>query len=110
MLEAMEDITRSLMYSTVVSPEKVIVSGPATVVLWNDGTKTVAKAHGGDEFDPRVGLLGCAYRKATRNHARVDAAEPVLLALAHAVDGPGQARDLARALELMADGLEMRLA
>lgn len=35
---------------------KVIFSCPATIVLWNDGTKTVVKSGDYDVFDPEKGL------------------------------------------------------
>ena len=35
--------------------KKVILNDPATIVFWNDGTKTVVQAHG-EVFDPEKGL------------------------------------------------------
>ena len=35
--------------------KRVIFSDPATIVFWEDGTKTVVKAHN-EEFDPEKGL------------------------------------------------------
>ena len=43
--------------------EKVIFNDPATVVLWNDGTKTVVKCQEGDNFDPEKGLAMCIAKK-----------------------------------------------
>ena len=41
--------------------DKVIFSDPATIVFWNDGTKTVVKCQGGDTFSPHTGLaMACA--------------------------------------------------
>lgn len=34
----------------------VIFNPPATIVLWKDGTKTVVKATGEDEYDPEKGM------------------------------------------------------
>lgn len=43
------------------SIEKVIFSGPATIVFWNDGTKTVVKCQQGDDYDRHMGLaMACA--------------------------------------------------
>lgn len=42
--------------------KKVIFNDPATIVLWNDGTKTVVKAHG-EEFDPEKGLAMAIVKK-----------------------------------------------
>jgi len=41
--------------------ENVIFSGPATIVFWTDGTKTVVKCRKGDKFDPEKGIaMACA--------------------------------------------------
>ena len=36
--------------------KKVIFNDPATIVFWNDGSKTVVKCQEGDIFDPEKGL------------------------------------------------------
>lgn len=36
--------------------KKVIFHGPATIVIWDDNTKTVVKCMEGDVFDPEKGL------------------------------------------------------
>ena len=54
-------------YDPLPDAERVIFNAPATVVLWKDGTKTVSKVRGGDEYDPLFGLLACIVRKLTRN-------------------------------------------
>ena len=41
----------------LVEQETVIYSGPATVVLWPDGEKTVVKCSEGDSQDPVLGYL-----------------------------------------------------
>ena len=39
----------------------VIFNDPATIILWSDGTKTIAKTHGDDAFDPENGFaVACA--------------------------------------------------
>lgn len=46
--------------SAICSPNyltKVIFNGPATIVFWEDGTKTIVKCAEGDKNDPKVGLL-----------------------------------------------------
>ena len=40
-----------------------IYSNPATIVMWSDGTKTVSKVHGEDEYNPEVGLILCVLKK-----------------------------------------------
>ena len=40
---------------------RVIFNDPATIILWSDGTKTIAKTHGDDVFDPEKGFaVACA--------------------------------------------------
>ena len=50
-------------------PKKVIFNEPATIVLWNDGTKTVVKHQEDDtrEFDPEVGYAMCYLKKLLGN-------------------------------------------
>ena len=44
-----------------VKIKKVIFNDPATIVFWNDGTKTVVKCQTGDMFDEEKGLaMACA--------------------------------------------------
>ena len=42
--------------------ERVIFNDPATIILWNDGTKTVAKCCDGDKYDAEKGFC-IAYLK-----------------------------------------------
>lgn len=69
-------ISSSLPPSTVkLDIKRVIHNDPATVILWNDGTKTVVKAHN-EPFDPEKGfamavckkLLGDSYKKTFREY------------------------------------------
>lgn len=48
---------------------KVVYNNPATIVFWNDGTKTVAKSHGEDSYLPEVGLMICCFKKLTSGSA-----------------------------------------
>ena len=41
---------------TVPGINKVIFNDPATIVFWNDGTKTIVKCKENDSFDPEKGL------------------------------------------------------
>lgn len=47
--------------------EKVIFNGPATIIKWKDGTKTVVKCQAGDVFDYEKGLAMCFTKKALGN-------------------------------------------
>lgn len=51
---------------------RVVYNNPATIVFWNDGTKTVAKAHGNDPYSPEVGLMICCFKKLTSGSALKD--------------------------------------
>lgn len=43
--------------------ERVIFSNPATIVIWKDGTKTVAKCREGDTYSKEAGLAICYMKK-----------------------------------------------
>ena len=42
---------------------KVIFSGPATIVFWNDGSKTVVKCTKDDHLNYEMGIAMCALKK-----------------------------------------------
>ena len=46
-----------------VTIEKVIFNDPATIVKWDDGTKTVVKCQPGDTYDAEKGLALCISKK-----------------------------------------------
>lgn len=43
--------------------KKLIFNPPATIVFWNDGTKTVVKCQNYEEFDPEKGLVMAFFKK-----------------------------------------------
>ena len=43
--------------------KKVIFNNPATIVFWNDGTKTVVKCQKGDTFSKELGLAMAISKK-----------------------------------------------
>lgn len=47
--------------------KKVIFNGPATIIKWKDGTKTVVKCQVRDTFDYEKGLAMCFTKKALGN-------------------------------------------
>lgn len=64
---AMMEATRGFVDdSTVPEILDVIFNGPATIIFWADGTKTVVKAIY-DEFDPEKGLAMAIAKKALGN-------------------------------------------
>lgn len=56
--------------NTSMKAKKVIYNNPATVVLWEDGTKTVVKCDSKDEYSPMLGLALCYMKKALGNSSR----------------------------------------
>lgn len=48
-------------------PKKVIFSGPATTILWLDGTKTTVKCSRHDIYDEEVGIAMCYLKKMLGN-------------------------------------------
>lgn len=46
----------------------VIFNAPATIVFWDDGTKTVVKAQNGEMFDPEKGLAMAIAKKTIGNN------------------------------------------
>lgn len=51
--------------------KRVIINNPATIVLWEDGTKTVCKCAKGDTFDAEKGIAMCFMKKTFGNPTRV---------------------------------------
>jgi hypothetical protein len=47
--------------------KRVIHNEPATIVFWNDGTKTVVKAQNGEPYDKEKGLAMCIIKKLCDN-------------------------------------------
>lgn len=52
---------------TIPKIKDVKFNGPATIVFWEDGTKTVVKCQNGDTFDPEKGLAMAIAKKALGN-------------------------------------------
>ena len=46
---------------------RVIYQAPATIVIWDDGSKTVVKCGDHDTYDPEKGLAMCIAKKALGN-------------------------------------------
>ena len=53
--------------SSIPEIKNVIFNDPATIVFWEDGTKTVVKCQDGDEFDPEKGLAMAIVKKSYGN-------------------------------------------
>lgn len=72
--EVPRNIYRNILNSTygigslrISEIKNVIFNDPATIVFWEDGTKTVVKCQDGDEFDPEKGLAMAIVKKAYGN-------------------------------------------
>lgn len=50
--------------------KNVIFNGPATIVFWEDGTKTVVKCDERDEFDPEKSIAMTICKKVFDNKSR----------------------------------------
>lgn len=50
--------------------EKVIYNNPATIVVWNDGIKTVVKCRDGDTYDEKTGFFLCMVKRLFGNTGR----------------------------------------
>lgn len=50
--------------------KNVKFNGPATIVFWADGTKTVVKCQDGDDYSEEVGLAMCIVKKAFGNTSK----------------------------------------
>ena len=59
--------TQEMSFSYIPEIKNVIFNDPATIVFWEDGTKTVVKCQDGDEFDPEKGLAMAIVKKAYGN-------------------------------------------
>ena len=53
-----------------LKPARVIFSKPATIVLWQDGTKTIVKCDKKDRYSKATGLALCYMKKALGNTSR----------------------------------------
>lgn len=49
--------------NTVPEIKNVIFNPPATIVFWNDGTKTVVKCQNYESFDPEKGITMAFFKK-----------------------------------------------
>ena len=54
---------KQLINNNKIRIQKVIFSGPATVVFWDDGEKTVVKCMEGDEMNYEMGIALCTLKK-----------------------------------------------
>lgn len=95
-------------YGRGIHPKRVIRSGPATVLMYDDGTKAVSKLHDGDKDRPITGVINAALRRRVENHGKVSRYWKVAKAIGKMSPAitPTELRDLSAALLDVADVLE----
>lgn len=52
------------MFGDKFSYKKIIFSGPCTIVIWDDRTKTIARCAEGDRMNPETGVAICFMKRA----------------------------------------------
>jgi hypothetical protein len=62
-----EDLNNLLLGHGPMQIKKVIFNPPATIVLWEDGEKTVVKIQNGEAYDPEKGLAMAIAKRALGN-------------------------------------------
>lgn len=62
-----EKKTESKVFTTPNMIKNVIFSDPATIIFWEDGTKTVVKTQDGEEYDKEKGLAMAVCKKVFGN-------------------------------------------
>ena len=60
------ELLKEIEYNSNFAIENVIFNNPATIVFWDDGTKTVVKAEN-EPFDPEKGLAMALAKKVFGN-------------------------------------------
>ena len=60
------ELLKEIEYNSNFAIENVIFNNPATIVFWDDGTKTVVKAEN-EPFDPEKGLAMAIAKKVFGN-------------------------------------------
>ena len=56
----------------VPKPKKIIYNNPCTIVIWEDGTKTICRVQKGQEFSEYYGYLACLAKKIYGTNGGVD--------------------------------------
>ena len=77
---ALQKEARHRMYNTysknlVATIDHVVFNGPATIIFWQDGTKTVLKCHEGDEYSAVTGFALCMLKGILGNQGYHDLCE-----------------------------------
>ena len=57
---------------TKYEPKQIIYNDPATIVFWKDGTKTVVKRSGKEEFNPYTAFCAALAKKIFKTNSHVN--------------------------------------
>lgn len=69
--------------------KKVIYNPPATIILWNDGTKTTSKCEYGDVYSKEMGFMLCVLKKKYGNKTFHDMLEQYVYGVPEAYEEKG---------------------
>lgn len=58
-----KEIKKKIESDRSIKFKEVIFNGPATIIYWKDGTKTVVKCTEGDTYNPEVGIAMATLKK-----------------------------------------------
>lgn len=77
---AINEETHRRMYNiyaknVVATIDHVVFNGPATIIFWQDGSKTVLKCHEGDEYSAVTGFALCMLKGILGNQGYHDLCE-----------------------------------
>ena len=65
--EALNRAFNPIIFGKTLPIKKVIYNGPATIILWDDRTKTVVKCKEGDSYSPEAGFALAVLKRLTGN-------------------------------------------
>ena len=66
-VEALNRAFNPNIFGKSLTTKKIIYNGPATIILWTDGTKTVVKCKEGDPYSPEAGFALAVLKRLTGN-------------------------------------------
>ena len=65
--EALNRAFNPNVFGKSLTTKNIIYNGPATIILWTDGTKTVVKCKEGDPYSPEAGFALAVLKRLTGN-------------------------------------------
>jgi hypothetical protein len=67
-----EKAVKTAMWKWKITPKKVIFNGPATIVMWEDGTKTIVKKSENDTDDREKAVMYAILKKEFGSRAKMN--------------------------------------